>query len=340
MRILSRYAECLFWLARYLERSASLARVIEMQSSFGGQDEEMGWAWLLTLHADHDRFKERYDFTTGNVISFYVLDAENPGSIRSSLHWARENARSLRPYIPLEMWVQLNAFHAASQELTARDIEPAQLPRTCSAIRAGCLAQFGTAEGTLFRDEGYLFFKLGQLIERADQTSRLLDVKFAQASYGGAARPLSDEFVFATTILRTASAYQAFRRLEPGNPEPGRVARFLILNPSHPRSIGFCVREIERALQDLRSGFRLPKASGALEACDILMDGLQTAGADRKLESRLHEFNDWVQSALGSLTAKIDQAYFRTTTPPPLSADSAAAPPGEPPAGGQSQTQS
>ncbi len=344
MKILSRYAESLFWLARYLERSASLARVIEMQSSFGGQDEETGWAWLLTLHADHDRFKKRYDYSTSNVISFYLLDAENAGSIRSSLHMARENARSLRPYIPLEMWVQLNAFHASTLELGLRDIEPAQLPRTCSAIRAGCLAQVGTAEGTLFRDEGYVFFKLGQLIERADQTSRLLDVKFAQNDSSGAVRLVSDEFVFATTILRTASAYQAFRRLEPGNPEAGRVARFLILNPSHPRSIGFCAREIERCLHDLRSGFRLPKASAALEACEILMDGLQAAGADRKLESRLHEFNDWVQRTLVTLSAKIDQAFFRTTPPSPLSAETADAPtgshPGATPAGGQSQTQS
>jgi uncharacterized alpha-E superfamily protein len=340
VRILSRYAESLFWLARYLERSASLARVIEMQSSFGAQDEETGWAWLLTLHADHDRFKQRYDFSTGNVVAFYVLDAENPGSIRSSLHWARENARALRPYIPLEMWVQLNAFHAATQELTARDIEPAQLPRTCSAVRAGCLAQFGTADGTLFRDEGHVFFKLGQLIERADQTSRLLDVKFAQASSGGVARPLSDEFMFATTILRTASAYQAFRRLEPGNPEPGRVARFLILNPSHPRSIGFCVREIERGLQDLRSGFRLPKASAALEACDILSDGLQTAAADRRLETRLHEFNDWVQRSLNSLSSKIDEAFFRTSKPMPPAADTSPSQAGGAAAGGQGQTQS
>jgi len=315
VRLLSRNAEALFWLARYLERGASLARVIEMQSSFGGQDRERNWSWLLTLHADEERFRKTKEVSTASIVEFYVTDSANPGSIRSSIHWARENARALRPFIPLEMWVQLNAFHATVEAIGPDAIEPARLPRLCSEIRAGCLAQVGIAEGTLFRDEGYLFFKLGLMIERADQTSRLLDVKFAQASVAPKSADPADEFVFWSTILRTAAAYQVYHRLEQGRAEPERVARFLILNPSHPRSIGYCAREINDALQMLRASFHLSAANRGLEACEVMMEGLQAAGRDKALAARLHEFNDWVQATLNSLTSVIDGAFFRPTVP-------------------------
>ena len=314
MRLLSRNAEALFWLARYLERGASLARVIEMQSSFGGLDRENGWSWLLALMNDEASFKERFEVSTANIIAFYLTDSANQGSIRSSIHWARENARALRPFIPLEMWVQLNAFHGNVEAISANDIVPTQLPRTCALIRSGCLAQIGIAEGTLFRDEGYQFFKLGLLIERADQTSRLLDVKFAQGSADRPADP-SDDFVFWTTILRTAAAYQVFHRLESNGANPERVARFLILNPSHPRSIGFCVREIGDALQVLRMSFRLSKASAALEACELLLERLQALPGEAELPDRLHDFNDWVQRALIELTEIIGAAFFQVSVP-------------------------
>ncbi len=315
MRLLSRNAEALFWLARYLERGASLARVIEMQSSFGGHDRETGWSWLLTLHSDEARFKERFEVSAINIVAFYVTDQANPASIRSSIHWARENARALRPFIPLEMWAQLNSFHQLVEKISADDISPSRLPRVCAEIRAGCLAQIGVAEGTLYRDEGYQFFKLGQMIERADQTSRLLDVKFAQGTTSTQAADPADDFVFWSTILRTAAAYQVFHRLEQNSATPERVARFLVLNPNHPRSIGFCVREICEALQILRGTFRLSTGNACLEASDVLTDGLLRASSDQVLPHRLHEFNDWVQRALIKLTAEIGTAFFRMSMP-------------------------
>ena len=315
MRLLSRNAEALFWLARYLERGASLARVIEMQSSFGGADREAGWAWLLALHNDEERFKEHHEVSSPNIVTFYVNDATNAGSIRSSIHWARENARALRPFIPLEMWVHLNAFHGSVQGVGPDDLLPAQLPRTCARIRAGCLAQIGIAEGTLFRDEGYQFFRLGHLIERADQTSRLLDVKFAQSATSGHSHDAADEFVFWSTILRTAAAFQVFHRLETKGADRERVARFLILNPSHPRSIGFCAREIGESLHTLRSNFHLSQAGDCLEACEVLMEGLQAAAADPNLPHRLHEFNDFIQRTLFGLTDAIGKAFFQMQPP-------------------------
>lgn len=310
MRLLSRYAEALFWLARYLERAASLSRVIEMQSSYGSQDPETGWAWLLTLNNDEERFKAAHEVSSANIIWFYLTDAGNPDSIRASIHRAHENARTLRPFIPLEMWTHLNAFYTSVEHLDEAAINAAQLPRTCAQIRAGCLAQIGVAEGTLFRDEGYHFFRLGLFIERADQTSRLLDVKFAQRAAASQVADPADDFVFWSTILRTAAAYQVFRRLETGNATPERVARFLILDPNHPRSIGYCAREFGESLQILRTSFHLTRANSGLEACEVLMEGLHAAGRDAHLSHHLHAFNDWTQRTLSTLTDTVSAAFF------------------------------
>lgn len=195
------------------------------------------------------------------------------------------------------------------------------------------MAQIGIAEGTLYRDEGYVFYRLGMLIERADQTSRLIDVKSAEAALSARSADQSAQFVFWSTILRTAGAYQVFHRHEPASPDAERVARFLILNPSHPRSIGFCAREINDALQSLRSAYRLHKANAGLEACDVLIDGLQAAGQDAELKNRLHDFNDWVQRALMALTQEIAAEFFgaprsKPRTMPPAPPPPAAAGPG------------
>lgn len=340
MRLLARNAESLFWLARYLERGASLARVVEMQSSFGGQASESGWSWLLALHTDEERFKERLEPTAASIIAFYVTDSLNPGSIRSSIHWARENARALRPFIPLEMWVQFNAFHAQVEEIGEEAIEPAELPRTCAAVRAGCLAQIGVAEGTLYRDEGYLFFMLGLMVERADQTSRLLDVKFAQMATAGRAADTGDDFVFWSAILRSAAAYQVFRRHNPSVIEPEQVARFLLLNAHHPRSIGYCAREITDSLQQLRGAFHLSGASAALEHCELLMDGLQAAGRDPALLDRLHDVNEWVQLSLMKLTDTIASRFFRRSVEQTVSTTEELPPVPVGGAGGGAQSQS
>ena len=223
---------------------------------------------------------------------------------------ARENARSLRPFIPSDMWSQLNSFHGTIERLTSNDVLPAQLPRTCAAIRAGCLAQIGIADNTLFRDEGFQFFRLGLLVERADQTSRLLDVKFAQAGSSSTAAGYADSFTFWSSILRTAAAYQVFHRVEAASAGPERVARFLVLNPSHPRAINFCVREISDALHILRGTFKLSGANAALEGCDRLTERLQIAAQDPQFLEKLHAFNDWLQRALIELTQTIQTAFF------------------------------
>ena len=182
MSLLARYAENLFWLARYVERASSLAGIIETHMAYDrGRAEDVSWAWLVTLHSDQEKFASLYpDTSFKNVLNFYMADLNNPGSVRFTLRAARENARALRATIPIEMWVQLNEFYNRFLVIPDADLDPIRLSRTCSQIKSGCYGQLGVAGSTLYRAEGWRFFQLGLMIERADQTSRLLDVKFAQ----------------------------------------------------------------------------------------------------------------------------------------------------------------
>ena len=317
MNLLARNAEQFFWLGRYIERAASISRIIEIHSAHErGDDSDQAWSWLVALYSDEEHFKKSHaEFSFKNVIRFYVRDAANPGSIASALRAARENARTLRAVIPTEMWNHLNEFYNRFMELDETDLDLISLSRTCATIKNGCYAQLGVIESTLYRDEGERFFRLGLMIERADQTSRLLDVKFAQLATRSSGNLDMADSTFWSLVLRSAAAYQAFRRLERKSADPASVARFLLLNPCHPKSIACCAGEMQRVLQDLRSGYGLRQTSHALEKLDVLVDGLQHASRDAALVARLHNVNDWLQLRLADLTNELAIRFFGAAPP-------------------------
>ena len=177
------------------------------------------------------------------------------------------------------------------------------------------------------------------MIERADQTSRLLDVKFAQlATAASDSGPIADT-TFWSLILRSAAAYQAFRRHEPHGADPSRVARFLLVNASQPRSVTYCTREIQRVLQELRSGYQLRQTRRSLEQVEVLLEGLQRAAHDPDLVNRLHAINDWLQQRLIELTSELTATFF-SLEPAAGSAGSPSSPPAQTSKQSQSQTQS
>lgn len=317
MSLLARNAEQFFWLGRYIERAASISRIIEIHSAHDrGGDADLSWGWLVALYSDEALFKKSHaEFSFKNVIRFYVSDGGNPGSVASALRAARENARALRAVIPTEMWNHLNQFHNRFLELDERDLDLICLSRTCGTIKNGCYAQLGVIESTLYRDEGERFFRLGLMIERADQTSRLLDVKFAQLATRATSNAEVADATFWALVLRSAAAYQAFRRLERKSADPASVARFLLLNPCHPKSVACCATEIQRVLQELRSGYGLRQTSYALEKLDVLVDGLEHASRDASLVTRLHDINDWLQLRLADLTNELAIRFFGAEPP-------------------------
>ncbi len=322
--LLSRYAESVFWMARYFERAESLARVIETQTSFQRGREDASWAWIVALYSDEKAFAKAFSEPSAeNVIRYYMAYIDNPGSIQSTIRSARENARALRPMLSVDMWCQLNDFCNRLFAFAPNDFSEVRLSRTCDAIKRGCYAQIGVAENTLYHDESWPFFRLGLYLERADQTSRLLDVRFAQQQTGVASDAGHFDYAFWAILLRAASAYHSYRRVYPRHIEPSEVARFLIFDHRLPRSIAYSLGEIQAMIEHLRRNFGLRNAAGAAEQVEAMITGLNAASKDERLLESLHTFNDWVQLSLIHLAEELGQAFFGA----PRAADAAAPPP-------------
>jgi uncharacterized alpha-E superfamily protein len=309
--LLSRYAESGFWMARYFERAESLARIMETQTSFQRGRVDSSWAWIVALYSDEKAFGKAFpEPTAENVIHYYMAYIDNPGSVQSSIRSARENARALRPMLSTDMWSQLNDFYNRLFAFSSNDFSEMRLSRTCDAIKRGCYAQLGIAENTLYHDEIWPFFRLGLYLERTDQTSRLLDVRFARQQTGAASDPGHFDFTFWAILLRAASAYHSYRRVYPRHIEPSEVARFLVFDPRLPRSIAFCLGEIQAMIEVLRRDFGLANAAGAAELVERTISGLNAASKDEHLLENLHKFNDWVQLSLMQLTEELGRSFF------------------------------
>jgi uncharacterized alpha-E superfamily protein len=310
--LLARYADCIFWLARYVERAENLARILDVNETFsrdsrGGQN----WRSIVQLNSDEDRFLKTHDAATAHsVLNFYVIDADNPTSIVSAIRFARENARTLRPLISTEMWVQLNVFYNRLVGLRAEDLTPGNLSSLFASIKEGCQTQTGITEGTFFRDQGWYFYQIGRYIERADQTTRLLDIKYhlllPSPSDVGSPVDVSQW----NALLRSAAGYHAYRRLHAASTTPSRVAGFLLLNTAFPRSVHHCVREVGRLLNEVKSRYSLRRGNDAAEELDRLQVLFGTLDITTILQDGLHEFLDSLQGQLIALTRELSMAFF------------------------------
>ena len=234
--LLARYAEGLFWMARYVERVENLARLIDVTQTFespGREDE--AWSALLRINADDRRFLDGGGtLEPDRIKAFYLLDRTNPTSIQSTIEAARTNARTLRPLISTEMWMQMNVFHREIGAITADQCKGDLLTRLCSRLKEGVQAHTGITEGTFFRDQGWNFYQLGRLIERADQTTRLLDIKYHLLQpWGHEEKRLANQTQW-SGVLRAAAGYHAFRRVAPAGFEPVDVVAFLLSDRSIP----------------------------------------------------------------------------------------------------------
>ena len=314
--LLARYADCIFWLARYVERAENLARILDVNETFsrdnrGGQN----WRSIVQLNSDEERFFATHDTASvHSVVKFYVIDRDNPTSILSAIRYARENARTLRPLISTEMWVQLNVFYNSLMGLSAADLAPGRLAALFATIKEACQTHTGITEGTFFRDQGWYFYQIGRYMERADQTTRLLDIKYhlLLPSPSDVGSPVNVSQWNA--LLRSAAGYHAFRRVHAASTTPARVAGFLLLNPAFPRSVHHCVREVGRLLGEVKSQYALRRGNDVAEELDRLQAVLATLDVSTILSSGLHEFLDTIQRQLIAITRELSVAFFGFTS--------------------------
>lgn len=315
--LLARDAEGLFWLARYLERVENMARLIDVTQSFESPGfETEAWFGLIRINADETNFMAREAVVNAiRVKNFYLLDKGNSTSIPFCLEVARTNARTLRPLISTEMWKQLNIFHRFVTSITPDDLEGDALSRLCTHIREGVQAYTGIAEGTLYRDQGWYFHELGRYLERADQTTRMLDIKYtAILPRGGEEKRVADLTQW-NAVLRVAAGYYHFKRLARAEFSPQDVVQFLLRDASGPRSVLLCVRRIESHLSDLRRYYGLGSVAEALERVEVLREFLQERPLGHILATGLHEYLDHVQIHLQELAGAIGRAFFRDWRP-------------------------
>ena len=310
--LLARHAEAAFWMARYVERAENLARLLDVQQVFASDSRDpASWRSILALNADEPRFLEKHGAVNrASVTEFYVLDQENPTSIVSAIHCARENARALRPLIPTEMWSHLNVFHRKLYALAPADLGEARLPRTYAMVKEGCQAHTGIADGTFFRDESWYFYWLGRWLERADQTTRLLDIKYHQLLPRGADVGSAFDIGQWNSVLRSAAGYYAYRRMHSRSMSPATIAGFLLNNRAFPRSVALCVGDMGRSLNELRSRYRLRGGVVALERIDELQAEIEGRSIESILGAGLHEFLDMLQKTLGLLGLDIAREFF------------------------------
>jgi len=313
-RLLARSAESCFWMARYMERAENLARLLEVNETFardvrGSND----WTPVLAINSDLERFSERHDRADdASVIRFYLLDAGNPTSIPFCVRAARENARTLRPLISTEMWHHINVFHNTLMGLTAGDVGLHRLSGVCARVKEACQAHNGILEGTFYRDEGWYFYQIGKALERADQTSRLLDIKYhalAPADVGEGVASIADESQW-NAVLRSAAGYHAFRRIHSRGMDPGSVARFLLFNDSFPRAVATNIEQIDALLTELKSRYTLKGGNDAMERVDEIRAVLQSRDADGIIGDGLHAFCDWLQAQLAGLAFMLGRGFF------------------------------
>lgn len=311
-RLLSRFAECVFWMGRQVERANALARVLDVNQTYsydarGGRN----WRMLLRLYEQEEDFLARHGGVTPEAVLYYhLLDDTNPSSVKSCVAMARENARTLRPLISTEMWTQLNGFYRRLLDLTPVDATPRRLSRLASLIKENCQTHVGISRETFYRDEAYYFYVMGMEIERADQTTRLLWMKYHQLLPLGAEEGSAVDISQWHALLRAAAGFQAFSRAHPGETTPEDVAAFLLFNPHFPRSLLYAVRKATEALTELRRDYHLSSGGLAMKHLWAFQATLHDQTMDEVYDEGLDETIDWAQGELIKATDLIALSFF------------------------------
>jgi uncharacterized alpha-E superfamily protein len=310
--LLSRVADAVYWLGRYIERAENVARFLDVNQNLmldlpqGYADQ---WQPIVDTTGDRAEFLERYGVATQDtVVRFLAFDPENPNSIYSCVLAARENARSVRETISSEMWTQINSLYLL---LTAesRKVEPTDLPTLCHQVRMGCHLIHGILHATMSHNEAWQFIRLGTLLERADKTTRILDVKYfiLLPSVSDVGTPFDD--VQWSAVLKSVSGFEMYRKRY-GRLSPDRIVEFLLLDGDFPRSFRYCVSIADHALHYITGTPGGTFSCPSEQRMGILRSELDFAGVDAILAAGLHEFCDAAQTKMNTIDECIKGDFF------------------------------
>ena len=272
--MLSRTADHLYWMSRYVERAENLARMLEVNYRMSllpheSQVVERGWAATLTIIGLLDAFRLRYPAVTpASAIAFMAFDRDNPGSIFSCLRQARENARAVRGTLNSEIWEMLNATWLEMRAAALRHATSGDIANFFDWVKDRSHLARGVVQGTMLCDEAWHFIWLGTYLERADSTSRILDVKYHLLLPHGEQAGGSADYYQWSALLHSVSAFEIYRRVYRDLITPRRVAELLVLRDDMPRSLRSCVSGVYThllAVRNAQSG-ETERRAGELQA--------------------------------------------------------------------------
>jgi uncharacterized alpha-E superfamily protein len=292
--MLGRSANGIFWLFRNLERAENTARLIEagfrMALTRDARDANDEWRSVIVTLGLRAPYEAKFgtDYAGPNVINFILRDKDNPGNVLAMSELARTNARMVRAGITREVWESVNDSWLRMRDLLARQVTETRLGDVLDTLRRQSTQVRGAMEGTMLRNEIYNFARIGSFIERADNTARILDVKYyvllPSISYVGS----SLDNVQWENVLRSLAGERAYRWLNAGRMEARGIAEFLILDSRFPRSLAFCYGKLRSNLEHLAREYGCETDAHAIlrEAdCD-----LHTITIDAIFEQGLHEY--------------------------------------------------
>jgi len=314
--LLARVVENVYWLSRYLERAENTARIIGVNTNLlldlpGGI--APGWLPLVDISGNRAEFDAQSSGQSGNkggrgeerdVVQFLIADRSNPGSICSSLHFARENARTLREILPTETWELLNEFIGDC----TKNVDSAINKRTrfdfLKRIVVTLQTIAGMLDGTMNRNDAHTFSTLGRNLERADMTSRIVDVRSAQLLPAETPELRPFETVQWMSVLKSLSGYQMYRLKMRSRVKRADVLQFLLRDDEFPRSCQFCLSQVESSLKPL------PRSDGVLEVLEGAAQFIQRAPLATLDQPGLHQLIDNIQLHISNVHSRLAEIYF------------------------------
>lgn len=312
--MLSRIADSLFWLGRYMERAEDTARILDVNYHMLLEESEkfyrLRWDPLLVMAGEEPRFRTLYEEANAHtVFEFLAFRQDNPNSIVQCISKARENARTIRDHLSREMWEDINGlYHTvsgfdATQEITGGP------HRFCDVVKFGSHRFHGVADATLAHDEGWQFLRLGSYLERAEMTARLVDVQYQYLLEAPQALGQPDNHQW-MAVLKSVGAYEAYHRRYYSQIQPEQVAEMLILHPQHPRSILFSINEVHFGLRALSGTAPGSYSNEAERLTGKLLDGLRYDKIDEIFHRGLHIYLSELLESCLTIGEHIARSYF------------------------------
>ena len=306
--MLSRVANHIYWMERYLERAENTARLIQVNTHLLldlPRNVTLGWEPIIDMLSFREVFYDLYkEADEKSVIKFMVTDTANPGSIINCLAAVRENARIIREIIPSEAWEQINNLYIAAKADGQSVLTRRHRFNCVHRIIVANQTITGLLGGTMLRGEGYAFLRLGRHLERTDMTSRIIDVRSASLLPDLSPEQSAFENIQWMGVLKSLTAYQMYRQEMRIRINRADVLEFLINNKQFPRSLQHGLMQIGKCLLEL------PNSQSILQQVEALSEELQKLDTHELSQDRLHEVIDDIQLGVVKLHQAIDNQYF------------------------------